>query len=218
MKVRPHLNHHPDAQHCWPLLRRGRRHHGGTDGARPRCCAPDEGRGSLYAECVWRTLIRALLTPQSCECDRRVSSDLRINWREPEKDKRRKEYLEDCFDAWVRCCDEAETAQEQNSFVEENSSNALQGTKETCESVEKQTKSCRRKSLAVVPEQQHTKSQHLEADLRGLVDLVEQHSWDKDKAEMISLWAACKNIPMTPSIFVNAKAGVRALARQIRFN
>ena len=30
-----------------------------------------------------------------------------------------KEELEGRFDSWVRCCDEAEAAQEQNSFVAE---------------------------------------------------------------------------------------------------
>ena len=35
------------------------------------------------------------------------------------RDKGRKEELEDCFDAWVQCCEEAEAAQEQKSLVEE---------------------------------------------------------------------------------------------------
>ena len=35
------------------------------------------------------------------------------------KDKGRKEDLEDSFEAWVRCCDEAEAAQEQKTLVEE---------------------------------------------------------------------------------------------------
>ena len=35
------------------------------------------------------------------------------------KDNGRKEKLDDCFDAWVRSCDEAEAAQEQKCLVDE---------------------------------------------------------------------------------------------------
>ena len=38
----------------------------------------------------------------------------------------------------------------------------------------------------------NTKSLNLEADPEGLVDLAKGHGLDKDKAEMISLWAASK--------------------------
>ena len=38
----------------------------------------------------------------------------------------------------------------------------------------------------------NTKSLNLEADPEGLVDLAKGHGLDKDKAEMISLWASSK--------------------------
>ena len=107
--------------------------------------------------------------------------------------KTRKE-LEDCLDAWVRCCDEAEAAQEHKSFVEEELKHCFGRYNATWESSQQ-------KNIAVVREQQ----QHLEADLKGHLDLVKEHGWETDKAEMLSLWAATKiSMKKTPSMFVNA--------------
>ena len=68
------------------------------------------------------------------------------------KDEGRKEELEDCFDVWVRCCAEAEAAEEQKSLVEEEFKQCFERYKATWEFVEKKTEA------AAVPEQQHKES------------------------------------------------------------
>ena len=85
----------------------------------------------------------------------RKSADLLAVTRE---DTGSKEELEHCFDAWVRCCDEAEAAQEQKSLVEEELMQCFERYKATWELVVKKTEAVASKTW-----QSNTKSQHLDS-------------------------------------------------------
>ena len=58
-----------------------------------------------------------------------------------------------------RCCDEAESAQDQQSIVEEELKQCFESYKATWEPAEKMTEVVAAKCLAVVPEQQHKESE-----------------------------------------------------------
>ena len=70
-----------------------------------------------------------------------------------QKGQRKKEELEACFDDSVRCCDEAEAAQEQKSLVEQEIKQCFENVQSNMGVCGEKDRSCHRKSLAKPPRQ-----------------------------------------------------------------
>ena len=89
----------------------------------------------------------------------------------------------------------ADAAQEQKSLVEEELKQCFERHKATWEFVEKKDRSGRRKKRGSCPRAATQRVNLWTVNIKVLLDLIKEHGWDKDKAEMISLSAACSRGP-----------------------
>ena len=78
---------------------------------------------------------------------------------------------------------------EKKASSKKNSRHALKGTTKIMGVCGEKDRRCRRKAWQL-SQSSNTRSQNLEQDHEGFVDLVKEHGWDIDKELMMSLWAA----------------------------
>ena len=91
--------------------------------------------------------------------------------------------------SWHKCLKESQKKEQwtgTRSIEEEELKQFFARHKAAWESAERKTERVAEKAWQL-SQGSNTKSQNLDQDLEGLMDLVKENDWDKDKAEMISL-------------------------------